>query len=152
MSRLCDGAFAIITIEPNDTISRAEAFMAAHVLETKFWYIVVAIVAVAVVSFIAVEVAGRPREMKLRVAGMHCEGCAANVTAALKKVEGVQNAEVKFVDTPTTSTAVEKPAADDKKLGVATVTVAGLHSPSEKELQEAVHKMAGENFEVTLEK
>lgn len=127
--------------------------MPAHVLETKFWYIVVAIVAVAVVSFIAVEVAGRPREMKLRVAGMHCEGCMANVTAALKKVEGVQDAEVKFVETPATASDGDaKPAADEKKLGVATVTVAGLHSPSEKELQDAVHQLAGENFQVTLEK
>ena len=126
--------------------------MPAHVLETKFWYIIVAIVAVGVVSFIAVEVAGRPREMKLCVTGMHCEGCAANVTAALKKVEGVQNAEVKFVETPATSDAAAKPAADDKRLGVATVTVAGLHSPSVKELQDAVHQMAGENFDVTLEK
>ena len=126
--------------------------MAAHVLETKFWYIVVAIVAVAVVSFIAVEVAGRPREIKLRVAGMHCEGCAANVTAALKKVEGVQDAQVKFVDTPAASTATAKQATEEKRLGVATVTVAGLHNPSEKELQEAVHQLAGENFDVTLEK
>ncbi len=127
--------------------------MSTHVLETKFWYIVVGIVAVAVVSFIAVEVAGRPRELKLRVAGMHCEGCVKNVTAALKKVEGVQDAEVKFVETPaSTTTGNSKPAAEENKLGVATVTVAGLHSPSEKELQEAVHQLAGENFEVTLEK
>jgi copper chaperone CopZ len=126
--------------------------MAAHVLETKFWYIVVAIVAVAIVSLVAVEVAGRPRELKLRVAGMHCEGCVANVTEALKKVDGVQDAAVKFVETPAASTAEAKPADEAKRLGVATVTVAGLHSPSEQELQEAVHKLAGENFEVTLEK
>jgi len=126
--------------------------MSTHVLETKFWYIVVAIVALAIVSFAAVEVAGRSREMKLRVTGMHCEGCAANVTAALKKVEGVQDAQVKFVETPaSTTTGDSKPAAEEKKLGVATVTVTGLHSPSEKELQDAVHELAGENFEVTLE-
>jgi copper chaperone CopZ len=129
--------------------------MATHVLQTKFWYIVVGIVAVGILALIAVEVAGRPREMKLRVAGMHCEGCVNNVTAALKKIPGVQDAEVKFVDTPAASgapAAETKPVAEEKKLGVATITVAGLHSPSEKELQDAVHELAGENFEVKLEK
>jgi len=129
-------------------------------MQSKFWYIVVAIVAVGVISLIAVEVAGRPRELKLRVAGMHCEGCVANVAEALQKVPGVQHAEVKFVEPPTaTSTAssdaanstAAKPVADVTKLGVATITVAGLHSPSEKELQEAVH-LAGNEISVTLEK
>lgn len=133
--------------------------MASHVLETKFWYVVVAIVVVGIIALIAVEVAGRPREMKLRVAGMHCEGCVGNVTEALNKVPGVQHAEVKFIETPTANGSeskaaadANKPAAEEKKLGVATVTVAGLHTPSEKELQDAVHELAGENFEVTLEK
>jgi len=126
--------------------------MATHVLQTKFWYIVVAIVATGVLALIAVEVAGRPREMKLRVAGMHCEGCVSNVTEALKKVEGVQDAQVKFLDPPATATTDSpKPAAEEKKLGVATLTVAGLHTPSEKELQDAVRELAGENFEVTVE-
>lgn len=127
--------------------------MATHVLQTKFWYFVVAIVAVGIVALIAVEVAGRPRELKLRVAGMHCEGCVSNVTEALKKVEGVRDAQVKFLDTPASAVIdATKPAAEEKKLGTATVTVAGLHTPSEKELQDAVHELAGENFELTLEK
>ncbi len=126
--------------------------MASHVLETKFWYVVVAIVAMGVLALIAVEVAGRPRELKLRVAGMHCEGCVSNVTEALKKVEGVQDAQVKFLEPPASATTeAAKPAAEEKKLGVATLTVAGLHTPSEKELQDAVRELAGENFEVTVE-
>ncbi len=59
--------------------------MSTHVLQTKFWYFVVAIVAVGILALIAVEVAGRPREMKLRVAGMHCEGCVSNVTEASRR-------------------------------------------------------------------
>lgn len=129
--------------------------MPSHVLETKFWYFVVAIVAVGILALIAVEVAGRPREMKLRVAGMHCEGCVGNVTEALKKVDGVQNAEVKFVDTPatasTTGEATKTTAGEAPKVGVATLTVSGLHSPSERELQEAV-LIAGDEIKVTLEK
>lgn len=130
--------------------------MATHVLQTKFWYFVVAIVAVGVLALIAVEVAGRPREMKLRVAGMHCEGCVANVTEALNKVPGVQHAEVKFVASPaaastTTGEAAKPAAAEAPKLGVATITVAGLHTPSEQELQEAV-LIAGDEIQVTLEK
>lgn len=128
--------------------------MATHVLQTKFWYFVVAIVAAGIMALIAVEVAGRPREMKLRVVGMHCEGCVSNVTAALNKVPGVQDAQVKFLDSPKTESPAAdaaKPAAEEKKVGVATLTVAGLHTPSEKELQDAVHELAGENFEVTLE-
>lgn len=127
--------------------------MASHVLETKFWYVVVAIVAAGIIALVAVEVAGRPREMKLRVAGMHCEGCVSNVTEALKKIPGVQDAQVKFDPPASASAATDsaKPAAEEKKLGTATLTVAGLHTPSEKELQDAVHELAGENFEVTVE-
>ena len=78
--------------------------MSTHVLQTKFWYFVVAIIAVGIVALIAVEVAGRPREMKLRVAGMHCEGCVSNVTEALKQVDGVRDAKVKFLYTPASAT------------------------------------------------
>ncbi len=129
--------------------------MSTHVLQSKFWYVVVGIVAVGVLALVAVEVAGRPREMKLRVAGMHCEGCSANVTKALEQVPGVQQVEVKFIETPmatsTSSDDAAKAAAEEApKIGIATLTIAGLHSPSEKELQDAVH-LAGDEIVVTLE-
>lgn len=130
--------------------------MSTHVLQTKFWYVVVAIVAVMVLAFVAVEVAGRPRELKLRVAGMHCEGCAANVTKALEQIPGVQHCDVKFIETPApTSTGsgytAKAKAPEAPKIGVATITVAGLNNPSEKELQDAVH-LAGDQISVSIEK
>lgn len=38
----------------------------------------------------------RPTTVVLTISGMHCEGCAAGITALLKRTEGVLKANVSF--------------------------------------------------------
>ena len=56
------------------------------------------------------------KELKLSIEGMHCGGCVARVTAALKKLDGV---EVKSVEV-----GAAELSYDDAKAGPATVVEA----------------------------
>jgi copper chaperone CopZ len=112
-------------------------------MKLNFTTIIVAIIVLALLGFFALEVAGRPRDVKLRVTGMHCEGCADTVVLALKKLPQVAAAKVEFVDEPN----ADKPAAS--RTGIATVTIKGLSSPSIEEYLKAI-KLGGDQFDCKL--
>jgi copper chaperone CopZ len=58
------------------------------------------------------------KRMVLKIAGMHCNGCAMSVTRALKKVTGVVSAEVHL----SSNTAVVE-AGEDVTLDALTAAV-----------------------------
>ncbi|MGC4005790.1 MAG: cation transporter [Pirellulales bacterium] len=104
--------------------------------------------AVAVGALVGVQVMARERQLHVRVTGMVCEGCASNVTEALKRVPGVQ--EVKMDLEPEKPGPIT-PETDLTRPGTATLTIKGLHTPDEAELRKAVKSLAGEQFEVSLQ-
>lgn len=59
----------------------------------------------------------------LEISGMHCEGCAAGITAMLKRTEGVLKADVSYaqeravVDFDPAKTSVEKIVETVEKMG-----------------------------------
>jgi len=58
------------------------------------------------------------KRIVLKIGGMHCNGCAMSVTRALKKVNGVVNAEVHL---PSNTAVVE--AGEDVRVGDLTIAV-----------------------------
>lgn len=62
-------------------------------------------------------------EVRLAISGMHCEGCAAGITAMLKRTEGVAQADVKYdtreatVQYDAAKTSPEKIMAVIQKMG-----------------------------------
>ena len=52
---------------------------------------------IVVGGVVVAEVLARPRDVVLRIEGMHCEGCMKNLEGSLRKVPGVQKVSVEFL-------------------------------------------------------
>lgn len=79
--------------------------------------------ALIIAAFGAFAEEKRPTTVVLAISGMHCEGCAAGITAMLKRTEGVLKANVSFeqreavVEYEPAKTSTEKIIGAVEKMG-----------------------------------
>jgi len=85
---------------------------------------------------------------KFRVKGMHCASCAAIIQKALKKIEGVENADVNY------GTETAQISYDEKKVGfekLAAVVKPLGYSLESKESMHSGMKMAGHSMDMEMD-
>lgn len=84
------------------------------------------LVLLSMLLFVALSLAAadpQPATVTLAISGMHCEGCAAGITAMLKRTDGVVKADVSYeerratIDYDAAKTTPQKIIAAVEKLG-----------------------------------
>jgi copper chaperone CopZ len=88
------------------------------------------------------------RKVELRVSGMSCEGCVANVKHSLEKLEGVKEVKIEFpyvdpnkkplTDDEKFDPKTGRPLPDEPKIGRVLVTYVNKKAHEEKAIREIV--------------
>jgi copper chaperone CopZ len=110
--------------------------------------VLVGVLVVAVIGGVTFMNYAPERSLELRVSGMSCQGCVANVKQSLEKLEGVKEVKIEFpyVD-PNKKPLTEdekfdektgRPLPEEPKIGRVVVTYVNKNAHEEKAIREIV--------------